>query len=691
MQKRTFKRPVALAEVFQQAKKALESPQEEYVLYPLQLLAEHFRSRAKSEDPNLALEELNDYLKNNPYCLKVFCSYLGEVLEGRSFKSTLIDLGILVNSDFLFELKKRLAFKLLPYQPNVHTLEFVLSNVFYVETDANWINQLDLDKLEELFKLLDFQPLQHKEEKSKAFSEFLFALNVLSMRICGRAMESEVMKMAPEYERFDSPFIALQTELASFISKVDNQELRPKEDNLQYKQILVLIEQCRHFIEEAYKNTEAYGITIRVNQNLLRISQQLNRLEMLLNLVIEKEDQSKHKDTIELILKLISLNCQKNNVRNLISESTRSLAYEITQHTGKTGEKYITTTASGYWKMFLTAMGGGIVVGFLCMIKLLLSLIDTSPFGYAVLYSLNYSAGFIAIYLLHFTLATKQPAMTASTLAQALSKDLKEKEKYKHFSNLFARLFRSQFIAFIGNVILSFPVAFLLAYALESALGHNPAALKSEEILNSHHPFKSFSLFFAALTGFYLFLSGIIAGSVDNRLKHYKIPSRIKHHPFLLSLIGKNRARKLAAFYEANSAGVMSNLWFGVFLGCTASVGYFLGIPLDIRHISFAAGNVALGLYGADWEVARYTLYLLFTSVALIGLLNFWISFGFTLILALRSRGVPLKDLTKISKSILAKFFANPFVFFFPPFPSKKSREPDEKSGQEEGSQAPSS
>ena len=47
-----------------------------------------------------------------------------------------------------------------------------------------------------------------------------------------------------------------------------------------------------------------------------------------------------------------------------------------------------------YWKMFKTAMGAGLIVGFLCVIKVLMSKVETSDFGFAVLYSLNYILGF---------------------------------------------------------------------------------------------------------------------------------------------------------------------------------------------------------------------------------------------------------------------------------------------------------
>ena len=105
--------------------------------------------------------------------------------------------------------------------------------------------------------------------------------------------------------------------------------------------------------------------------------------------------------------------------------------------------------------MFNTALGGALIVGVLCIIKLLLSKLDVSDFGYAFLYSLNYSIGFIAIYVLGFTLATKQPAMTAAALIRALEEGIKKDgstEKHQVFAVFFPRVFRSQFIALWGTL-----------------------------------------------------------------------------------------------------------------------------------------------------------------------------------------------------------------------------------------------
>src|SRR5690606_8462186 len=103
-----------------------------------------------------------------------------------------------------------------------------------------------------------------------------------------------------------------------------------------------------------------------------------------------------------------------------------------------------------YYHMLYTACGAGLVVGFLCIFKIYLGKAELSDFGHAFLYSMNYAFGFILIYLLGFTLATKQPAMTAAAIVSSIEHGLSNKDdmadRHRSFAILFSRLFRSQFI-----------------------------------------------------------------------------------------------------------------------------------------------------------------------------------------------------------------------------------------------------
>jgi site-specific recombinase len=625
------------------------------------------------------LGELLHELKENDNYRKGLSIYVKELIKNKKFSTILTDAGILTDADFIFEVKKRLIAKLIPDQPEKDTLEYLLNQVFFVKTDPVWIEKIPHQQIEQLFDLLQLKPIYTTSKPESPLAELLFAMDVIIHRIAGRALETEVIRMVPEYENLESPFLALQKEFNDVTTKLLQEYgnfISP--EDLDYKQLELLHKQCITYVKTAFSNSERFGISLRVNQSLLRIRQQLERLKTLLPLLVINAPEDAKKKSIQIAKNLITYNCDKNNVRKLISESTQLLSYEVTQHTARTGEHYITKDRKEYFRMFWTAAGGGIIVAILCIIKVFLSKINTSAFGHAFFYSLNYSLGFIAIYVLGFTLATKQPAMTASALISALEsgrkkRDLPNDEKHKAFAELFARVFRSQFIAFVGNVVVAFPVALLGIWLIDITFDYNLAITKWYHLIVDLSPIHSPAILHAAIAGVFLFLSGIIAGAVANRDKYEHIYYRIQEHPVLKLSIGRVRTEKLAKLYEKKWAGIISNFWFGVFMGTTASIGIFLGLDIDIRHITFASGNLALGLYGANWEVSDELLFWGIFGIGIIGLVNFLVSFGLSMGLAFRSRNIPFSEMRLVTASIWRHFKKKPGSFFFPNFRAKSS------------------
>ena len=107
-------------------------------------------------------------------------------------------------------------------------------------------------------------------------------------------------------------------------------------------------------------------------------------------------------------------------------------------------------------------------------------------------------------------------------------------------------------------------------------------------------------------------------------------------------------------------------------MGSTAPIGIFLGLNLDIRHITFVSGNLALGLYGANYNIATEMLIWAVVGIGVIGLVNFLVSFGLSTILAFRSRNIPLSEMRAVSASIWNYFKKKPTAFFFPRFRNKE-------------------
>lgn len=637
-------------------------------------LVKLFRPFQISAKTSVSIRPLLEYLHKNHEQRQMLISYLKKLLSNRKFRRMASDAGILQDSDFMYEVKKRFWAKLLPYQPEKETYEYILNQVFYKHTDSKWVKKIAVEELTQLFDKLEFTDIFNQRKEGSVLDELLNSIGLLTQRMSGRAMESSIIRMIPEYSHFESPFLALEKEFLELEVNILQGKINYlTEDDPMVRQIFVLYKQCREFVDQAFKNSAKYGISIRVNQSLLRLRQQLQRVERLFSLlIINNNDVAAAKKTksVELGVQLIEYNCYKYNVKGLLKESTQLLAYEITQHSAKTGEHYITSTSKEYWKMFKTAMGAGVIVGFLCIFKVYAHHTEISDFGHAFLYSLNYAFGFVLIYLLGFTLATKQPAMTAATIIKSIEAGLKSNlasgEKHFAFAKLFAQLFRSQFIAFIGNVILAFPVALGLVWAIDSISGNNIVASDWEKILTDASPIHSKALFHAGIAGIFLFMSGIISGKVANKNKHNNVYYRIQEHPWLKSGIGKNNTQKLAGWVEKKWPGVVSNIWFGIFMGTCGTIGTFIGLDIDIRHITFVSGNIALGIYGSGFAASIPMMVWAFIGIWLVGSMNFLVSFSLSLLLAFRSRNIPIKETVALAKSTWRYFKSFPVEFFLP-------------------------
>ena len=633
---------------------------EPYTLGSVQPMRELFQSLKRTN-----FEVFLAYLKNNEEIKNNFRDYLFILFSNKSFAKALTDANILSENAFFPELKKRISYKFLPPVEDENTISYIISKVlFNPKSDSNYIKNIKPEDGSEFFKLMEIEKISTLPKVKK---ELLISANILALRSVGNALEAGITKMVPEYKNFDNPFVALQSELDSLIGRFKkDKDLQIDSKDVDYKQIKIYLQQCLDFVDKAFKNACKFGISSKINQSLLKIRQQLKRIQDIIPILVVDTEDDVLTNSKNLVSNTLKYNSHRNNIRELIDDSTRLISHLITSHTAETGTHYIATSPKEYLKMFWKASGGGIIVGFLCIFKMMMSYSHGSEFSHAVLYSLNYAFGFIIIYLLGFTLATKQPAMTAATMAKVLSDESSSEKNYKEFANLVAKLSRTQFIAFVGNVLWSFPVALAIIYGMDWFLEKNFAAVKADKLLKDLNPIESKAILHACIAGFFLFISGIISGNISNSSIFNQIPERISQSPFLNQVIGAKNSKKLSDFYTKHWAGIISNFWFGIFLGVIAPLGVFLGLDLDIRHITFSAGNFALALYGKGFDIDTYTFTISLVTIFLIGAFNFIVSFGLSMLLAFRSRKVNFGELTIIYKTILKYFIKNPLRFFIP-------------------------
>lgn len=120
-------------------------------------------------------------------------------------------------------------------------------------------------------------------------------------------------------------------------------------------------------------------------------------------------------------------------------------------------------------------------------------------------------------------------------------------------------------------------------------------------------------------------------------------------------------------FLNTYSGALTGSVALGFFLGMSAAVGKIFGIPFDIRHITISAGNTAIGFFGLEQPLPWTYLLTVFLGVLAIGFLNFFVSFSLAFFVAVRSRGIHLREYPELIGFIWRYFRKYPGDFILPP------------------------
>ena len=340
----------------------------------------------------------------------------------------------------------------------------------------------------------------------------------------------------------------------------------------------------------------------------------------------------------------------------------------MTENASRTGEHYITETRSQYFELLRSAMGAGFIITLMAMIKLWLGKQHYAPLTEAILFSLNYGIGFVIIHILHFTVATKQPAMTANSIALSIGDSDGKTREMGNLVTIIAQMTRSQLIAILGNVIIVLPFAILLGGLFYGFSGHHYVTPeKAAHMLVEVDPVHSGSVVYAAIAGLCLFLSGLIAGYHDNMSMYNKIPQRLRALHWLRKLLGEERLDRVAGYIENNLGALAGNFYFGCLLGGMSGLGVLLGLPIDIRHITVSSAFVGFSFVGLDFAISLQVLWMTALGIALIGFMNLSVSFSLALYVAMKSRKGGFKQWRQLMVQLGWRLWQRPRAFLLPP------------------------
>ena len=324
--------------------------------------------------------------------------------------------------------------------------------------------------------------------------------------------------------------------------------------------------------------------------------------------------------------------------------------------------------------MWLAAAGGGLLTVGTAAIKTALSAWHAPDFVHGIAYGLNYAVSFLLLQHLGLVLATKQPAMTAAALA-TIVRERSGEDRANEIADYAARISRSQLAAALGNVIVVSIGAFAFVHLWQFALGR--PFMTNEEASATYlqlSPLSSGTVFYAALTGVILWLASVVGGWFDNVSAYHRLPQAIAQHP-AGRYLKRERLARWATSLAANGSGWATNVSLGFMLGMTPAIGHFLGLPLDVRHVTLNSGILSLAgaSLGRRW-FGEGAFLLGIAGVGVMFVLNLAVSFLLALVTAARAYELPARENAALLRALYRHFRSAPLDFVIPPREEREER-----------------
>lgn len=586
---------------------------------------------------------------------------LRECAADLHLSSLLADHGFAPRPALFSELGERLRRRVLPASPDTRDLSELFGLLFDVGTDAHWIEALDASDLQRLATVCaEAWPQGPAQRPWRAV--FMSALSILASQVRAAGLTPELrlrMGDGPEVVQSFGQLARAAEDLHDALEAGEPLRLRQQAQYLR-----ALIDSCARLAESVHAHLEAYGVSVDVVFQIDQLRARCLRMEQLLSCMLTDTPQHELK---ALVLALVQQGQARRSVRALLTQQYSLLARLVAERSAETGEHYITRTRPEYLDMLRRAAGGGLVIAGTTFGKFFLTALGLSAFWAGFAAGVNYALSFVLIQLLHWTVATKQPAMTAPALAAKLA-DTRNDQAIEGFVDEVAHLIRSQMAGIVGNLAMVAPVVLGVQALAWWGLGRPLIDVAQADYVTHSLTLLGPTALFAAFTGVLLFGSSLIAGWVENWFVWHRLDSALQWHPRARAVLGPERAARWAHWWRHHISGLAANVSLGLILGLTPSVAGFFGLPLEVRHVTLSTGQIAaaLGTLGSAalhdpdfwWCVA---------AIPVTGLLNVGVSFALALRVAVRSRGVRVKDRARIARALGRRLWRAPGSFFLPP------------------------
>jgi len=624
-------------------------------------------------DPRHArLRYLLQVLERNPTVAARTAATLRSVLVDNDPTALLCDTGVASRPGFWGEFWRRIVAWMLPPTVNQGDMSGLFTLLFRRAGDAQWIESLDDETLARVRALLrleahspaqaaDALPAPTPDALAQRLDQALTSsMQVLVSQVRAVGLSQDIRsRVAGRVD--ESPFFTLEATAAELFDSTPD---TPREVVGQRLNVLrALLDDCRAAGDAVYEELKRNGVAVDVVYQIECMKLRLARIELLLGVWIDPTQRHRY---AYLIAELIRCTLARGSIRHLAASSLAQLARRVMDRSAETGEHYIARDTLEYMDMVKASMGGGFVVAFTVYVKFIITSAHLDKWVEGLLNALNYAGSFLVIQFAHFTLATKQPAMTGPALARRLDAAYTPDGREAFVDDTLAML-RSNAAAIAGNLAVVFPLAWAIQWLamrfLEQPLIDADKAHDTLQSLSFWGP----TPFYAAVTGALIWLSSLIAGWADNWFALHRVHDVMAYGRRTRQLLGARGAVRWAGFWRRNVSQIAANVSLGLMLGLLPALVSALGSTLEVRHVSLSAGQIGAAFATLGWELVHTQVFwMAVAGTAATGALNVIVSFALAFNVALASRDMRRDDRMSLTAGVRRRILRRPAALFWP-------------------------
>jgi site-specific recombinase len=300
-----------------------------------------------------------------------------QILEQVNFEKAFTDYGINSNRGFFHEIYLRLKHQILPVKLDADELKSIYSKL---EIDPNRLKILELvdaNNWKKIFSLIEAERIS-VQDQSKLVTEIYSALVILTHRLTSIGIDPYFVSRIPEADDVDSPFFELNSAITAHTSSVKHKPSKLSES--EHQVILEKLNRCDAILEQMEANEKLNGTSLHLIFLSKLAGQQLTRIRLLVTLLAAFDKDNRNESQAKLAATLVPTINRPNRLTKFLKSNTQVLAHRVVNHTSEKGEHYVGFSRSENKKLFLSAMGGGLLVVLLVFIKHLIHALHLSLF-----------------------------------------------------------------------------------------------------------------------------------------------------------------------------------------------------------------------------------------------------------------------------------------------------------------------